>query len=111
LSRNQQVSSGNITQTLDAGFAGVDRNLRDAYRQTFATTKNVGHRMAAQTYDEALLAYRGLLSNVFIEPHADHNNWTKGWAWLTRFGNYTGGVFCIPLFQRKIPFEAGSVFR
>ncbi|KAA8912615.1 hypothetical protein FN846DRAFT_887091 [Sphaerosporella brunnea] len=58
LNRNLRVWCGNITQTLDACFTGVDRKLRDAYRQTFAAMKNVGDRIAAQTFDEELFAYR-----------------------------------------------------
>ncbi|KAA8913722.1 hypothetical protein FN846DRAFT_1018584 [Sphaerosporella brunnea] len=109
LVRNLQVWCGNITQTLDACFAGVDRELRDAYRQAFATTQNAGDRIAAQTFEEELFAYRALLINVLTEPHVDHNDWSKGWAWLTPFGDYTGALFCIPLLQRKIPFQPGSV--
>jgi hypothetical protein len=109
LIRNLQVWCGNITQTLDACFAGVDRQLRDEYRQRFATLKNVGDRLAAQTFQEELFAYRALLINVLTEPHVDHRDWIKGWAWLSPFGSYTGGLFCIPLLKRKIPFQPGSV--
>jgi hypothetical protein len=109
MARNLQVWCGNITQTLDACFAGVDRTLRDAYRQTFASNKNVGDRKAAETFDEELFAYQALLINVLTELHVDQEDWKKGWAWLTPFGDYIGGLFCIPLLQRKIPFQPGSV--
>jgi hypothetical protein len=78
-------------------------------RQKFATLKNVGDRLAAQTFDEELFAYQALLINVLTEPHVDHKDWTKGWAWLTPFGDYTGGLLCIPRLKRKIQFQPGSI--
>jgi hypothetical protein len=77
-------------------------------RHKFATLKNAGDRLAAQTFEEELFAYRAFLINVLTEPHMDHLDWTKGWAWLTPFGNYTGGLLCIPLLKRKIPFQLGG---
>ncbi|KAA8893179.1 hypothetical protein FN846DRAFT_896211 [Sphaerosporella brunnea] len=108
--RDLQVWCGNITQTIDACFAGVDRKLRDQYRQTFAHLSQAGDRRAAETFEEELFAYRALLINVLTEPHIDHKDWTGGWAWLTPFGSFQGGLICIPLLRRKLQFQPGSVF-
>jgi hypothetical protein len=115
-SRNNVVShvtlpnpSGNITKTVDACFAGIDRKLRDEYREKFASLSQVGDRRAAETFEEELFAYRALLLNVLTEPHVDHKDWKGGWAWLTPFGDYADGHLCIPRLKHKISFQPGSV--
>jgi hypothetical protein len=52
LVRDLQSWCGNITKTVDACFAGIDRKFRDEYREKFASLSQVEDRRAAETFEE-----------------------------------------------------------
>jgi hypothetical protein len=107
LMRDLYVWCGNITKTLDSCFAGVDLELRNAYRRAYSTLGQTGDRRASETCTDELFQFRALLVNVLTEPHVDQDDWKGGMAWLTPFGDYRDGHFCVTMLRKKIPFQPG----
>jgi len=100
---------GNITQTIDACFAGVDIRTRDEYREAYKRIADIGTKRISKTIPNDLFHFRALLVNLLTEPHMDHKDWANGWAWLTPFGQFEQGLMCITLLKRKLNFQPGSV--
>jgi hypothetical protein len=101
---------GNITKTLDIIFEAVDPELHRAYRKAFANIDaGEGDLRSASTIEQELFMLRALLINVLTEPHRDGGDWIKGWAWLTPFGVYQEGFFCVVELRRKFGFVPGNV--
>jgi hypothetical protein len=108
--RALQLWCANITQTIDACFAGIDIQTRDAYREAYNRMADIGTKEASQTMPNDLFHFRALLINLLTEPHMDHKDWASGWAWLTPFGQFEQGLMCITLLKRRLNFQPGSVF-
>jgi len=108
--RALQLWCANITQTIDACFAGVDIRTRDEYRDAYNRIADIGTKEASQTMPNDIFPFRALLINLLTEPHMDHKDWANGWAWLTPFGQFEQGLMCISLLKRKLNFQPGSVF-
>jgi len=100
---------GNITQTIDACFAGVDIRTRDEYREAYKRIGDIGTKRISKTIPNDLFHFRALLVNLLTEPHMDHKDWANGWAWLTPFGQFEQGLMCITLLKRQLNFQPGSV--
>jgi hypothetical protein len=107
--RALQLWCGNITQTIETCFAGIDAATRDAYRAAYKGIQHEATKQASQTMVDDLFPFRALLVNVLTEPHMDQKDWKNGWAWLTPFGKFDGGLLCVTLLKRKFNFQPGMV--
>ena len=107
--RALQLWCGNITQTIDVCFAGIDPATRDKYRTAYKSIQQEATKNSSQTVMDDLFPFRALLVNVLTEPHKDQKDWRNGWAWLTPFGKFERGLFCITLLRRKFNFQPGMV--
>ncbi|KAA8910089.1 hypothetical protein FN846DRAFT_1007100 [Sphaerosporella brunnea] len=107
--RDLQLWASNISQTIDVCFAGIDKVMRDQYRQKFAGIRQEGNREVISARPEEIFHFQALLVNLLTEPHQDHKDWQGGWTWLTPFGSYEDGLFCLTLLERKLHFQPGAV--
>jgi hypothetical protein len=107
--RDFQLWCSNISQTIEVCFAGIDQPLRDEYRQKFLQIRQEGNREAISAREDELFPFQALLINLLTEPHRDHKDWKGGWTWLTPFGSYEDGLFCLSLLRRKFHFQPGSI--
>jgi hypothetical protein len=83
--------------------------MRDEYRKKFSEIRTEGNKQSFSTRPDEIFHFQALLINLLTEPHQDHKDWRGGWTWLTPFGNYQQGLFCLTLLKRKFPFQPGSV--
>jgi hypothetical protein len=107
--KDLEVWCSNLTQTIDSCFAGLDKDMRDRFRLAFESIPTLGVRLAAATTPQELFSFRALLVNVLTEPHLDHQDLREGYAWLTPFGDFSDGLFCITALRRKVVFQPGYI--
>jgi hypothetical protein len=109
LARELFHSFGNITNTWRYCFKAADRVLYQEYKKHFKSINATStDKTAASTVDDEFLSLRILLINLLTEPHCDDGDLADGFAWLSTFGIFTGGLFGISLLRRRFSFQPGS---
>ncbi|KAI5844796.1 hypothetical protein BZA05DRAFT_409383 [Tricharina praecox] len=108
--KDLQFWLGNITDTIGCCFEGVDPVMFRRYKELFRGCQTgAGNRYSVATVAEEFFTLRALLVNTLTEPHVDIEDLDRGYAWLTPFGSYSGGEFCVALLRRKFSFQPGDV--
>ncbi|KAH0542472.1 hypothetical protein FGG08_003143 [Glutinoglossum americanum] len=95
-------SLGSLTAAIDLLFSIIDPKLRKAYRAAYQRL-GPGEKMFCTTEDpkQKLFPLRAIL--------VDSDDWIGGWAWISPFGSFSGGDFCLPQLGVRIPLPPGGI--
>lgn len=97
---------GHVTRAVDLAFGVFDPEMRERYRKVF---ENGPQFARMSTTEREFACLRAFLSNLQTESHLEEKDWKGGYAWMTPFGNFTGGKLCIPQLGIQVDFPAGSI--
>ncbi|KAI9765838.1 MAG: hypothetical protein M1840_007120 [Geoglossum simile] len=103
-------SFGPLTAAVDLFFSTIDQKLHKAYRAAYQRL-NPGEKIFCTTEDpkKELFPLRAILVNTLTEPHVDSDDWIGGWAWISPFGNFSGGDICLPQLGVRVPLPPGGI--
>ncbi|KAI9765984.1 MAG: hypothetical protein M1840_006991 [Geoglossum simile] len=103
-------SFGPLTAAVDLLFSTIDPKLHKAYRAAYQRL-DPGERIFCTTEDpkKELFPLRAILVNTLTEPHVDSDDWIGGWAWISPFGNFSGGDLCLPQLGVRVPLPPGGI--
>jgi hypothetical protein len=103
-------SFGPLTTAVDHLYSIVDPKLRKAYRAAYQRL-SPGEKIFCTTENpkQELFPLRAILVNTLTEPHVDSDDWIGGWAWISPFGSFSGGDFCLPQLGVRVPLPPGGI--
>ncbi|KAI9763373.1 MAG: hypothetical protein M1840_000565 [Geoglossum simile] len=103
-------SFGPLTAAVDLLFSTIDPKLHKAYRAAYQRL-DPGEKIFCTTEDpkKELFPLRAILVNTLTEPHVDSDDWIGGWAWISPFGNFSGGDICLPQLGVRVPLPPGGI--